>query len=1116
MSKDFDIAFKLGAELTSSFKGAFAEANKSMRGLEEAGKRVKSLGKTMTTAVTTPIVGLGAAAVMVGANFEQGMSNVAAVSGAGGEELEKLTAKARELGATTQFSATEASEALNFMAMAGWDTNQMLGGIDGVMSAAAASGEDLATVSDIITDSITAFGMKAEDSTRFADVLAAASSNANTNISMLGESFKYVAPLAGAMGYSAEDASVALSLMANAGIKGSQSGTALKTMLANLSSPTKSMKDAMDSLGISLTNSDGSMKSLDEVMLNLRASFSDLDEVQQASAASTIFGKEAMAGALAVINATEEDYDKLTGAINNSAGAADEMAAIVNDNLIGRFKEMQSAMEEAGITIYQNLKPALESGVATITGLVGKFNDLDPAAQNTIVVIAGVVASIGPLLVVVGVFIEKTVTVIRTVKALNRVYRDMNLIQRTVSATMNTLRASALAMSISGQNLRATLTMMIGRMKLLNLTMLANPFVIAAVAIIALGAAFVLAYKHSETFRNVVHQTFAFVENTVASAAEWIKNVSILIWENLVSGIFGIGEKIKQALSSELVLAFGSLAEQVKENFLISISTIPGIISRVAPMFTTALLGVLGVGGPLGIIIGIIVSLASFLYRLAQTNEEVGEAFRRIWESVSEAFAPIVEVLADGFNQIVEEVGPELVKTMEVIEESFLELGPPLAELGQTFAELGVVIVGLLAESLAEIVPVIEEVVSFAVELGPVIATTIGMIAKALAIIIPIILHLISEILPVLLELWMTVFSAVLEIVLAVLPIIVELFVGLITVVLDLVMTVLPLILSVIELVFPLILEIIQMVLPIFVGLLTSIVGVILNLVQMVIPALLEIIQLVFPIILEVIQMIIPIITMILEGLIMIINGVLIPAINGILAVVQFVFPFIQLIIETALEIINGIIQAAMALLQGDWEGAWEAIKATAENIMNNIISFFSGIDLFSVGKAIIDGLINGIKSMGGAVVGAITDMIPAPIRGAASKVLGAIPGFADGGFVSSPTLAWVGEGGDTEAIIPLNNAARSQRLWFETGQALGMFDDDDTEEPSGGIGDIDFKNVGPRKNGSDGNTIIDFRPVYHIDGGNPSEVVEVVEQSNDDLREQLKEIKDDDERRRF
>lgn len=321
-------------------------------------------------------------------DFESMMSQVKAISGATGQAFDELTAKAQEMGATTKFTATESAEAFNYMAMAGWKPQQMIDGISGIMSLAAASGEDLGTTSDIVTDALTAFGLQAGDAGHFADVLAQASANANTNVSMLGESFKYVAPVAGAMNYSVEDTSLALGLMANASIKGSMAGTALKTSLANMAAPTDSMAAAMDKYGISLTDSEGNMKSLRGVIDNLRGSLGGLSETEQTAAASTIFGKEAMAGMLAIINASEEDYNKLSTAIGNSKDAAEGMADTMLDNLKGSFTLMQSAIEGTENAFGKRLSPYLRDiagGIAdAMPGITDGINAMMDMADDNI------------------------------------------------------------------------------------------------------------------------------------------------------------------------------------------------------------------------------------------------------------------------------------------------------------------------------------------------------------------------------------------------------------------------------------------------------------------------------------------------------------------------------------------------------------------------------------------------------------------------------------------------------------------------------------------------------------------------------------------------------------
>ena len=318
-------------------------------------------------------------AASAGMSFEASMSNVAAISGATGAELDALTQKAKEMGASTKFSASQAGEAFGYMAMAGWKTEEMMAGIDGVMKLAASSGEDLGTVSDIVTDALTALGMKAGDAGHFADVLAAAASNSNTNVGMMGETFKYVAPLAGALGYSAEDLSVAIGLMANAGIKGTQAGTALRSTFTRLSKPTKDVEEAMKALGISAVNSDGSMKPLNQLLLEMRAAFDGLSASEKTQYAATIAGQEAMSGFLAIVNASDADFEKLTGAINECSGAAQEMSDTQINNLQGDVTILQSALEGLQITAYESFSGVARAGVQELTGLV---NDLTRAGEN--------------------------------------------------------------------------------------------------------------------------------------------------------------------------------------------------------------------------------------------------------------------------------------------------------------------------------------------------------------------------------------------------------------------------------------------------------------------------------------------------------------------------------------------------------------------------------------------------------------------------------------------------------------------------------------------------------------------------------------------------------------
>ena len=334
-------------ETENELKRLTTEANNSHTALEKmgvlgetlqsAGDKISGVGQKLLP-VTAGVTALGTIAVKTGADFDSAMSKVAAVSGATGSEMDALREKAREMGSKTKFSASEAADAMNYMAMAGWKTNDMLSGIEGIMNLAAASGEDLASTSDIVTDALTAFGLSASDSGHFADILAAASSNANTNVSMMGETFKYAAPVLGSLGYSAEDSAIAIGLMANAGIKSSQAGTALRSAITNLAKPTGTVASAMKQYGISLTDSSGKMYSLRELMEQFRQKLGGLSEAEQAQAAASLFGKEAMSGMLAIINGSPADFEKLSNAIDTCSdtvdgynGTTEKMAAVMQD-----------------------------------------------------------------------------------------------------------------------------------------------------------------------------------------------------------------------------------------------------------------------------------------------------------------------------------------------------------------------------------------------------------------------------------------------------------------------------------------------------------------------------------------------------------------------------------------------------------------------------------------------------------------------------------------------------------------------------------------------------------------------------------------------------------------
>ncbi len=407
---------------------------KGIKSIGSAAQKGMSATVKVMEGAAAGVTALAGAAIKAGSDFEAGMSQVQAVTGTVADKdlpgiiqkanemglsfeeganttetaMNILSAKAKQMGASTKFSATESAEALNYMAMAGWKTEDMLDGIGGIMDLAAASGEDLASTSDIVTDALTAFGLEAGDATHFADILASASSNANTNVGMMGETFKYVAPLAGAMGYSAEDTAVAIGLMANASIKAGPAGTALRAILTRMAKPTKESAMAMDALGLSITDSSGKMKPLSEVITDMRAGFAGLTEDEQASYAAMLGGQEAVSGLLAIVNASDKDFEKLSGAIADCNGSANEMAEIMQDNLQGQLIILQSGLEGLGVSMYETMQDTAKDVVKEAQEMVqqlqdafagGGFDGLVSAAGNVLAQIVQKIAGAAPMVV---------------------------------------------------------------------------------------------------------------------------------------------------------------------------------------------------------------------------------------------------------------------------------------------------------------------------------------------------------------------------------------------------------------------------------------------------------------------------------------------------------------------------------------------------------------------------------------------------------------------------------------------------------------------------------------------------------------------------------------------
>ena len=589
-------------ETTEELKKLEEQANQSETAVQKiaaTGEKLKDVGDKVTGVgekflpVTAAVAGLGTAAVKTAADFDSQMSKVGAISGATGDDMDALREKAREMGAKTKFSASEAGAAFEYMAMAGWKTEDMLGGIEGIMNLAAASGEDLATTSDIVTDALTAFGLKADDSAHFADILAAASSNANTNVGMMGETFKYAAPVAGALGYTAEDTALAIGLMANAGIKSSQAGTAIRSGLTRLVKPTKQVATYMDRYGISITDSSGRMYTMREMMLQLREKLGGLSEAEQGAAAAAIFGTNAMSGWLAIVNGSDEDFEKLAGAIDTCDGTAEQMAETMQDNLEGQLTILKSQLEELAISFGEMIMPIIRSAVTFIQGIVDKLNSMDESTRKVILTIAAVAAAIGPVLIVVGKIISAVGTI-------------MTIVPK-VAGAINAVKGAFAA---------------------LNGVMLANPIGIIIAAIAALVAAFIYLWNTNEDFRQF-----------------WID-----LWENVKEVAVAVWEAIKTFFTNAWN-AIKTTCETVFNGIRDFFAGIWEAVSTTVSTVWTAITEAIG-----GFMQGIWDTITSIWNSIYETVSPLLEAFRYLFETVFEAIHILITRALEAVSAKVTEI----------------------------------------------------------------------------------------------------------------------------------------------------------------------------------------------------------------------------------------------------------------------------------------------------------------------------------------------------------------------------------------------------------------------------------------------------------------------------
>lgn len=552
---------------SGNLKQANAEFNSTVKGMQDnAGNMNKNIGDTltrvgtgMTIGLTVPLVAAGKQMWTTASEFEAAMSQVGAITGTTGTEFDALRDKAVQLGQDTVFSSSEVADAMVEMGKAGWNSQQIIAGMEGVLDAASASGENLSTVSTIMADAMTTFGISAEDATHVADVLTQTANAGTIDISDLGESFKYIGPSAAAAGFSFEDVNTALLAMSQSGIKASQAGTSLRGLFVNLVKPTDQMKQAMDELGIEITNSDGTFKSLDDIIAQLRTSMSGMTDEQKAYYSSILAGKTGLSGLMSLLNVSQEEYDELAASIDNCGGVADETASIMQDNLKNDVEQLTGSLESMAITLMKNLEPFLRKVVQALEDAVNWFTNLDPTVQTVVVAILALVAALGPALVIIG-------GILNGAQQLNMAFGSIT----------KAFQALADIPSLLGG---------IGKAASTAFSAITSPIGIAVALIAALVGAFIYLWNTSEEFRANIIETFnrvvEAVTNFVSGVGERLAEVGIT-FESVTSTIMAIWDAFCQFLAPIFEGAFAQIATILETVFGI----ITGLLDIFIGLFT--------------------------------------------------------------------------------------------------------------------------------------------------------------------------------------------------------------------------------------------------------------------------------------------------------------------------------------------------------------------------------------------------------------------------------------------------------------------------------------------------------------------------------------------------
>ena len=908
----------------------------------QIGSALTGMGKVLSTAVTLPLLGIAATSIKVGNEFQAQMSRVQAIAGATGGELDKMKAQAIELGAKTAFSAKEAAQGMENLASAGFQVNEIMDAMPGVLDLAAVSGGDVAASSEAMASSLRAFGLEAGQAGHVADVFARAAADTNAETVDMAEAMKYVAPVAHSMGLSLEETAASIGIMADAGIKGSQAGTTLRGALSRIAKPTKAMVKSMDQLGVSFYDANGKMIPLREQIAQLKTATAGLTQEERNRHLVTLYGQNSLSGMLALLDAGPEKLDKMTNALINSDGAAREMAETMQDNLASKIEQMGGAFESAAIVIQQILEPALTKVVGGITKLIEAFLNMSPVGQKMVVIFAGMVAALGPLLLIAG----------------------------TVVTTMVKLR---IAMQFLGPAFMGTM----------------GTIALVVAAFYALVAVFMIAYTKSEKFRNFIDSLAPAIKKGLGVAVEWTAEKLKVLWEWLQKAT----EKVKEfgsAISSKVAntlqqfginlgqagSSIGSFISSGLERLGGAFGKVGGIMSIAASVLTKVGLAFFGITGPLGLVISLVVS---FLTAWARTGELNADGITQVFDNLTST----IQGAADAINQylpIFVQKGTEiLVKLIE----------------GIANAIPGVVsVISRVIESLVQTIStVLPTILAAGVQI---LTALINGIAQALPTIIQAAIQIIMALFNGLIQALPTIISAAIQIIQALiqglveaLPAIIEAALQIITGLVQGLIQALPMILeAALQIIMGLVNALIENIGPILEAGVQILMALIQGLIQMIpelIVAAIEIITTLLTSLLsnlpQLLEAGVKLLLALIQGLIQMIPQLLAGAIQIMMALLKAIVDYVPKLLQAGVQLLQALIQGIASLIG--------SLVSTIASMMGQVVSKIASFlgQMLSGGANLIRNLISGIGSMIGSVVGKISSM--------GSSMISSITGFA-------------------------------------------------------------------------------------------------------------------------